>query len=74
MAINSTKLNSTMIISYKTGVDEDGKDVIKQQKYSGIKVDASDEDIYGVADSFNQVLEYNIQSVARDDKEELTEV
>ena len=67
MAIISTTVQSTVSLKFKTGVDAQGKDVLKSQKFSNVKVTASNDDIYAVGTSLGTLLMYPVTDVIRDD-------
>jgi len=68
MAINSTKVQSTMVVKFKTGVDEKGKDIIKNQRFSKVKVVATDENILLVGQALGTLLKYPLIEVDREDQ------
>lgn len=74
MAINAIKEKTSMIISYSTGTDGAGKDIVKNQSFSNIKVTATEEDVYSVASLFSPLLQYTILSVEKLDREALVEI
>lgn len=56
MAANSTKLQNTLVLKYKAGVNKNGKDIIKRQSFANIKPNAADQDMYDVAKQFETLL------------------
>lgn len=56
MATTAEKVKNTLIIEYVNGVDDDGNEVITRQRFSKIKLDATDDAIYAVAQAINPVL------------------
>lgn len=67
MAVNSTKVQSTMIIKFKTGTDAKGEDIIKSKRFSKVKVDASDENILEVGTQLGGLLKHPLADVIRED-------
>ncbi|WP_164509115.1 DUF1659 domain-containing protein [Clostridium rectalis] len=67
MAVQSHKLKTSMIIEYVVGVDNEGKDILKRQKFSNLKLDASDEALYEISDAFNPLMEFGITSIKKQD-------
>lgn len=63
----STKVQSTMIIKFKTGTDANGEDILKSQRFSKIKVDAEDESILAVGTELGGLLKYSLAEVVRED-------
>lgn len=68
MAVVSTKLQSAMVIKYKTGVDEKGNDVFATQRFSKIAVGAQDADILAVSQSIGSLLNFPVNQVVREDQ------
>lgn len=68
MAAKSTKVQSDLIIRYKYGVDEKGKDIIKNQKFSKLKVTGTDEDLFEVGTAIGNLLEYPVMNISRQDQ------
>jgi hypothetical protein len=65
MAVQSTLVNSAMSIKYKTGIDAQGKDIVKAKKYSNIKVTAADEDILFVATTLGTLMKDEVLEIVR---------
>lgn len=60
MAVKSLMVGSTMALKIKTGVDENGKDIIKKQVIGKLNLDAKDEDIFEVSEAIKKICEYPI--------------
>lgn len=71
MSTKSTTVQSTVSLKFKTGVDAKGKDVLKSQKFSNVKVTASNDDIYTVGTSLGTLLMYPVTDVIRDDSNQI---
>lgn len=67
MSAKTTKLQSEMQISFKTGVDTKGNDIIKKQNFSKVKVAAIDDDILAVGTAIGNVLKYSVSQIERID-------
>ncbi|AKA69310.1 DUF1659 domain-containing protein [Clostridium scatologenes] len=72
MAAKATKLETTMILKYKDGVDKNGKDVIKKQSFSKVKTSAADQDIFDVAKQFETLLGKTLNELVREDQSGIT--
>lgn len=72
MAVNAVKEKTSMIISYKVGTDENGKDIIKNQSFSNVKVTSTEDDVYSVASLFSPLLQFPILSIEKQDREVLS--
>lgn len=67
MAVISSLANTSLAIKYKDGVDAAGKDVIKTKKYSNVKVDAVDQDLYDTAAALSSLMKYPNGEILRND-------
>lgn len=65
--VTLNKVNSALSLVYKEGVDATGKDIIKNQKFSKVKVTSTDEQLFAVATALSNVMEYQVIRVLRDD-------
>ncbi|MDV3427767.1 MAG: DUF1659 domain-containing protein [Bacillota bacterium] len=74
MAVNAVKEKTSMIISYKTGTDEDGKEIIKNQSFSNVKVTSTEDDVFSAASLFSPLLLYPILSIEKQDREVLSQI
>jgi hypothetical protein len=68
MATNSTKIQSAMILKFKSGVDTTGKDIIKNQSFSKIKVAATDDELLAVGTALGGLLAFPLVDVSRQDQ------
>lgn len=71
MAIISTTVQSAVSLKFKSGVDAQGKDVLKTQKFSNVKASASNDDVYAVGASLGTLLAYPVTNVLREDSNEI---
>ncbi|MDP4145773.1 MAG: DUF1659 domain-containing protein [Bacillota bacterium] len=63
----SSKIQSTMILTYKEGVDVNGKDIIKNARFAKVKVTALDDDVLAVGAALGKIMEYPVINVVRAD-------
>ncbi|MGL4730931.1 MAG: DUF1659 domain-containing protein [Clostridium sp.] len=68
MAVSNVKTSSAINLVYKVGVDEEGKDIMKSQRFSKIKINANDEDIYSVATELGKFVAGDIHKIIKEDK------
>lgn len=68
MSTKSTKVQSTMIVRFKDGVNAKGDDVIKGQRFSKIKVNALDADIFEVGTAIGSLLRFPVVQIVREDE------
>jgi hypothetical protein len=67
MAVKSTKVQSTMNVKFKTGIDAKGNDILKNQRFSKVKVTAGDSNILAIGTVLGALLKYPMVDVARED-------
>jgi hypothetical protein len=67
MAISSIKNSTAMVLTYKTGVDQEGKDVFASQKFSKINNAATDEVIHTVGAAMETLLNYPLHDLRKVD-------
>ncbi len=72
MAAKATKLETTMIVKYNDGLDKDGKEVIKKQRFSKVKISAAEQDIFDVAKEVEKVLGKTLDELIREDQSSIT--
>jgi hypothetical protein len=68
MAANSTKVQSSIVLKVKTGTNAKGENILKNIRYSKVKVTASDEDVLAVGTVIGTLLAYPIQQIVREDQ------
>ena len=73
MAANSIKVHSVMILKFKSGVDTSGKDIIKNQSFSKIKVTTTDDEILAVGLVLGELLAFPLVDVSRQDESTIIE-
>ena len=67
MAVQSILSKTALSLKYKEGVDETGKDINKNRKFSNIKVTANNQDIYDVSAALSPLMLYPVVEVVRTD-------
>ncbi|MCH3965989.1 MAG: DUF1659 domain-containing protein [Clostridium sp.] len=72
MAAQSTKLQTSLVIKYQDGVDEDGKDVVKSQKFSKVKVMATDDEIYNTSMEIGKLIGKTLDEIIKIDQNNIT--
>lgn len=74
MAVTANKMDTDLVLRIKVGVDENGKDIIRSKRFSKVKLDAIDDDLYAVAQAIGTVLNYPIIDITRVDDNVLLNV
>lgn len=72
MAAQSTKLQTSLVIKYQDGVDEEGKDVVKSQKFSKVKVTATDDEIYNTSMEIGKLIGKTLDEIIKIDQNNIT--
>lgn len=72
MAAIATKLQTTLVLKYVDGVDANGKEVIKNQRFSKVKVTATEQNLYDVASEFEKLLGKPLNELIREDQSGIT--
>lgn len=63
MAVSKILTGNAMALSYKTGVDPKGKDIIKSQNFKGINTTATNDEIMTLSEKLQTVIAYPINEV-----------
>ena len=63
---NSTLLTNSLALSYKVGVDEEGKDVFKTQTLKNVSSAATDENLIALADGIGSIIDYSITTILKE--------
>jgi hypothetical protein len=71
MAVTSNKSDCNMVIRYNEGVDKYGLDIVKSQKFAGVKTTALDQDIYDVAKALETLMPTALVEIVRNDENAL---
>jgi hypothetical protein len=72
MAAKATKLQTALVLKYVDGVDESGKEVIKNQRFSKVKVTATEQNLYDVAREIEKLLDKSLTELIREDQSGIT--
>ena len=65
MAVQNTQIKSALTLKYKSGVDVNGKDIIKNKKFTNIKLTADNQGLYDVAAAMSPLMKYPLVEVLR---------
>lgn len=68
MAATASKLQTTLVLKYKDGVDQKGKEIIKSQRFSKVKTTASDQNIYDVSVEIEKLLGKTLDEIVKEDQ------
>lgn len=68
----STKVQTTLVIECKTGIDAEGNDVLKSYSFNNIKMASSDDELFSVISTLGVLLKYPIVKVLRSEKNLIT--
>lgn len=74
MAATATKLNTTLIIKYIDGVDLKGKEIVKSQSFSKVKISAAEQNLFDVAKELEKLIGKTLDEVIREDESSITNV
>lgn len=74
MAISSVKNSTALVITYKIGVNQEGKDVFVSQKFSKINNDATNEQLHTVGTAMESLLDYTLDDLRKIDDFSIVEV
>lgn len=66
MAIKALLVGSTMVLKVKNGVDGNGKDIIKKQRFGKLDLNAKDEDIFAISEMLKGLSKYPIVDTGKD--------
>ena len=72
MAAKATKLQTTLLVKYKDGVDAKGKEIIKNMRFSKVKTTATEQNILDVALEIEKILGKTLNEVIREDQSGIT--
>jgi len=73
MAVVKTPTNSTLRMSFQTGVNDQGDPVYRRRSMTNIKHNATDQNIYDVAEILADLQIYNLAEVNRADNAQLSD-
>ena len=73
MAVNAAPQGSRLSLTLQVGTDETGNPVYRTRSYSGVKPQASDQDVYDVALMLADLQQHPLVEVLRVNNVELSE-
>lgn len=73
MAAISTPVGSTLKLVVQTGMDDEGKPIIRTRSYNRVKVDAQDDNVLEVAKNLADLQAHPVNAIRRVMEFELTE-
>jgi hypothetical protein len=73
MAVSSTAVKSDLTIRVIASIDSDGNDVLQTKTFSKVNVDATDQDVFDVANAITEVLLSPVYDIKRVNSELLEE-
>lgn len=68
MAVNKVPQNGRMVITVQVGVNASNKPTYRQRVYKNVKADATDSDIYAIAEGLAKLQKYPVSSISRLDQ------
>lgn len=74
MTAKATKLQTTLLVKYKDGVDAKGKEIIKNMRFSKVKTTATEQNLLDVALEIEKILGVTLDEVIREDQSGITAV
>ena len=63
--VQSILVSNSFVIKYGSGVTSEGKDVIKSQKFNGVRKDMTDTDIFAVGKAIMTLMVNNITDLRK---------
>ncbi|GIM30515.1 hypothetical protein CPJCM30710_31810 [Clostridium polyendosporum] len=57
---------NSMVLKYKTGVNEKGDDIFKTQRFSNVRLDINDDDFYSVGEAIQTLLDASVIYVLKE--------
>lgn len=64
----STKTKTSLILTYHEGVDTNGKDILKSDRYGKVKIAASDDDVMAVSQAIGSLKSTLLIKVTKQDE------
>ena len=63
--VQTILVSNSFVIKYVSGVKPDGKDIIKSQKFNGVRKDMTDTDIFAVGKAIMTLMVENIRDLRK---------
>lgn len=73
MALVVTPISSRLTLTVNTGVDDEGKPVLRNRSFSGVKTVAADQDVYDVAQILAGLQQHPVEEISRVDEDGLAD-
>lgn len=73
MAVVKTPTNTTLRMSFQTGVNDLGDPVYRRRSMTNVKHDATDQNVFNVAEALAGLQVYNLAEVTRADNAQLSD-
>lgn len=70
----SILISQTLVVKYRTGMDKEGKDIYKRQRYSNLANSVKDEDLCDVGHAIGAILDTELFSVSKENSFELLNI
>jgi hypothetical protein len=74
MAVTTIKSESVISLRYVEGIDTNGKNIVKSQNFSKIRISAVNDDIYEVGEALGSLLKYPVLEIYRKDEDLITPI
>ncbi|MBM7552976.1 DUF1659 domain-containing protein [Thalassobacillus pellis] len=71
MAVTSVRVDSTLQMVLETGLDQDGNGIYKVKSFHNVKTDATDDQLFTVANALKPLQSYALQRIERRDSSNL---
>lgn len=71
MPVSGLKISSSLVLRVKTGVDGSGNDILSTVTLRRVKTSAPDQDLYDTAQGISALLKNPVDSILRQDVNEL---
>lgn len=63
----ATKLRTSITLTFNQGLDGDGKVILKNEKYAKVKLIASEDSIFQVAESLSSLNSFPLLAITKQD-------
>ncbi len=67
MPVLVNPLDSKMVLEFQTGIDDDGKAIVKKKSFARIKAELTNEDFYQLAAIISGLQQHMVNEIYRDD-------
>lgn len=73
MPVIASKKDTVMVVTFQTGLTEQGSPKLSQRSFPNVKSSTADQDVYDVAVALYGLQDYPLIGVRRDNRIDLTE-